>query len=68
MGIFGKRNKEIVPTHLTPAGKEVEVKRKVQSNFLPWLTMLYEGENGFTYVDNKAVEENYNAASPTWHP
>jgi hypothetical protein len=50
-----------VPIELTPAGKDVAVSKTIESNLLPSVKMMYKGQNGFTYVDPKAVELNYDA-------
>lgn len=61
------REKKLVPAHLVPRGKEVEVKREIKANFSND-TLMYRGENDFTYVDNDAVNRNFEGVMSTWYP
>lgn len=66
--IFQKsKEQKLVPQNLTPNRKEVVVKREIKSTFgndILW----YEDDNGFTYVDNDAVERNFQAVMAMWYP
>ena len=53
-----EREPENVPSHLLPCSKkhvkDVKVKRKIKSA-INGKTVMYEGDNGFTYVDPDAL-------------